>query len=112
MAINKEIHPKSDVDRLFVARSKGSRGLKGGKLCVITDENSLGRPWMNNADPLLMAVRVSSILPNCIKLMKPMKFKKLKQNERISNWNDKKMHGQGLSCDVNQHQFVVCYLLN
>ena len=41
MTINMEFHPRSDVDRLYISRSKGSRGLIGCWNCVITDENSL-----------------------------------------------------------------------
>ena len=57
MTINKEFHPKSDVDRLYVTRSKGGRGLIGCKSCVITEENSLGWYLMNHSEPLLIAVR-------------------------------------------------------
>ena len=42
MTINKEFHPKSDVDRLYISRSKGGRGLICCKNCVTTEENSLG----------------------------------------------------------------------
>ena len=42
MTINKEFHPKSDVDCLYVTGSKGGSGLIGCKSCVFTEENSLG----------------------------------------------------------------------
>ena len=51
---------------------------------------------MSHSEPLLIAARESNTLPNCDKAMKPIEFKKLKQKERISKWNDKKMHGQYL----------------
>ena len=41
MTLNKEFHPKSDVDRLYVTQSKGGRALIGCKTCVVTEENSL-----------------------------------------------------------------------
>ena len=94
MKINEKFHPKSDVDRLYVTRSKGGRDLIGCKSCVITEDNSLGGYLMNHSEPLLIAVRESNILPDCDKAMKPTEFKKLKQKERISKWKDKKMHGQ------------------
>ena len=31
MTLNKEFHPKSDVDRLYISRNKGGRGLIGCK---------------------------------------------------------------------------------
>ena len=54
MTINKEFHPKSDVDRLYVTRSKGGRGLIGCKSCVITEGNSLSWYLMNHSEPLLL----------------------------------------------------------
>ena len=42
MAMNNEFHPKSDIDRLYVKRSRVGRGLIGCKCCVVTEENSLG----------------------------------------------------------------------
>ena len=56
MTINKEFHPKSDVDRLYVTRSKGGRSLIGCKSCIIAEQNSLGWYLMNHSDPLLIAV--------------------------------------------------------
>ena len=96
MSINKEFHPKSDVDRFYVTRSKDGRGLIGCKSCVIKEENSLGWYLMNQSEPLLIVVRESNTWPDCDKAMKPIEFKKLKQKERISKWKDNKIHGQYL----------------
>ena len=92
MKMNKEFHSKSDVNRLYVKRSSGGRGLIGCKSCIITEENSLGWYLMNHIEPLIIAVRESNTLPGCDKAMKPREFKKLKQKERISMWKEKKMH--------------------
>ena len=102
MTMNKEFHPKSDVNRLYVKRSSGGRGLTGCKSCIITEENSLGWYLMSHIEPLIIAVRESNTLPGCNKAMKPREFKKLKQKERISMWKDKKMHGQYLR-EVNDN---------
>ena len=96
MTMNKEFHPKSDVDRLYVTRSKGGRGLIGCKSCVVTEENSLGWYVRNHDEPLLIAVKDSNTIPLCQESMKPNEFKKLKQKERINTWKDKAMHGQYL----------------
>ena len=96
MAINKEFHPKSDVDRLYISRSKGGRGLIGCKNCVITEENSLGWYVVNHIEPLIVAVKESNTLPGCRNAIKPTESKKLKQQERINNWKDKTMYGQYL----------------
>ncbi|XP_063598714.1 uncharacterized protein LOC134775182 [Penaeus indicus] len=96
MTMNKEFHPKSDVDRLYVTRSKGGRGLIGCKSCVVTEENSLGWYVRNHDEPLLVAVNGSNTIPLCQESMKPNKFKELKQEERFNTWKDKAMHGQYL----------------
>ncbi|XP_063592543.1 uncharacterized protein LOC134769733 [Penaeus indicus] len=91
-----EFHPKSDVDRLYVTRSKGGRGLIGCKSCVVTEENSLGWYVRNHDEPLLVAVKGSNTIPLCQESMKPNEFKELKQEDRINTWKDKAMHGQYL----------------
>ena len=60
MTINKEFHPKSDVDRLYISRSKGGRGLIDCKNCVIIEENSLGWYVVNHIEPLIVAVKESN----------------------------------------------------
>ena len=39
MTMNKELHPRSDVDRLHVSRMEGGRGLIGCKMHVKAEEN-------------------------------------------------------------------------
>ena len=34
LTLNKELHPRSDVDRFYVSRMEGGRGLIGCKMCV------------------------------------------------------------------------------
>ena len=57
MTMNKEFHPKSDVDRLYVARSEGGRWLISYKSCVVTEENSLDWCKRNHGESLLVAVK-------------------------------------------------------
>ena len=42
MTLNKELHPRSYVDRLHVSRMERERRLIGCKMCVKAEENSLG----------------------------------------------------------------------
>ena len=42
MTLNKELHPRSYVDRLYVSRMERGRRLIGCKMCVKAEENSLG----------------------------------------------------------------------
>ena len=96
LTMNKEFHPKSDIDRLYVPRSKGGRGLIDCKNCVATEENNLGWYVKNHVEPLLVALKESNTISGCEESMKPEEFKSLKQNERINAWKNKAMHGQYL----------------
>ena len=42
MTIYGGLHPKSDVDRLYVKRKEGGRGLISVERCIREEENSLG----------------------------------------------------------------------
>ena len=95
--MNKEFHRKSDIDWLYVPRSKGGRGLIDCKSCVVPEENSLGWPYVkNHVGPLLVAIKQSNTIPACEESIKPEEFKNLKQKERIIAWKNIAMHGQYL----------------
>ena len=40
--MHKELHPKSDVDRLYVSRKEGGRGLVSCESTIKSEENNLG----------------------------------------------------------------------
>lgn len=42
MAMNKELHPKRDIDGLYIPNYKGGRDLTGCMICVVDKENGLG----------------------------------------------------------------------
>ena len=93
MTINKELHPRSDVTRLYVARKRGGRGLIGCESCVQSEENSLGWYVKNSEELMLKAVKWQGIIHTDV-AMKPEEFKKDRKMERESRWMNKKMHGQ------------------
>ena len=37
-----ELHPKSDVDRLYIKKKEGGRGLMNMERCLREEENNLG----------------------------------------------------------------------
>ena len=39
--MNRALHPKADVDRLYVSRNDGGRGMKSVEECVRVEENGL-----------------------------------------------------------------------
>ena len=42
MTIQGALHPKSDVDRVYLSRKVAGRGLISCKGCIRTEENNLG----------------------------------------------------------------------
>ena len=57
-----ELHPKSDVDRVYVARQKGGRGLISSEMCVKSEENKLAWYVKNSNERLMAGVRKIKIL--------------------------------------------------
>ena len=93
MTMNKELHPRSDVARLYVSRKNGGRGLIGCESSMKSDENGLGWYVKNNIEPLLAAVRTSRTITHEEKV-DPKEFKKIKEKQRKNEWTAKRMHGQ------------------
>ena len=93
LTLNKELHPRSDVDRFYVSRMEGGRGLIGCKMCVKAEENSLGWYVKHHIEPLIVAVRISNTLPS-ENSTQPKEFKQKYNEERINNWGGKAMYGQ------------------
>ena len=50
------LHPKSDVDRLYVKRKEGGRGLISVERCIREEENSLGFYVANSEENLIRGV--------------------------------------------------------
>ena len=93
MAMNKELHPRSDVVRLYVFRKNGGRRLTGCENSVKSEENGPGWYVKNNIEPLLAAVRTSRTISH-EETVDPKNFKKIKDEQRKNEWNAKRMHGQ------------------
>ena len=62
--MNKELHLRSDVDRLYVSRMEEGRGLIEFKMYVKAEENSLGWYIKHDIEPLIVAVRISNTAPS------------------------------------------------
>ena len=60
LTLNKELHLRSDGDRLYVSRMEERRGLIECKMCVKLEENSLGWYVKHHIEPLIVAVRISN----------------------------------------------------
>ena len=62
MTIYGELHPKSDVDRLYVKRKEGGRGLISVEQCIREEENSLGFYVANSEENLIRGVSAAETI--------------------------------------------------
>ena len=93
MTMNKELHPRSDVARLYISRKNSARGLIGCENSMKSEENSLGWYVKNNTEPLLAAARTRSTI-TYKETVDPKEFKKIKnENSGKNEWTTKRMHG-------------------
>ena len=56
MTLYGALHPKSDMDRLYMKRKEGGRGLIGEERCAKEEENSLGFYIANSGENLIRGV--------------------------------------------------------
>ena len=93
MTFNKELHPKRDVDRLYVSKMEGGRELIGCKMCVKAEESSLGWYVKHHIEPLIVAVRIRNTARS-ENSTQPKEFMQQDHEGRLNNWRVKAMCGQ------------------
>ena len=87
------LHPKSDVDRLYVKRKEGGRGLISVERCIREEENSLGFHVANSEENLIRGV-LTAETNNTRETITSAEFKKQREKELKEKWSEKRMHGQ------------------
>ena len=87
------LHPKNDVDRLYLKRKHGGRGLMSIETCVRSEENSLGLYMRESNEMPLRGIKKAGIVKT-ENLMEKGDFKKNSQNEFKNKWHKKRMYGQ------------------
>ena len=93
MAIHGALHPKSDVDRVYVSRCNGGRGLISVQMCARTEGNNLARYVTMSTERLMKGVKIAKII-DCEEPKEKNAFKREVQNEYIARWTGKRMYGQ------------------
>lgn len=64
MTVNKEMHPRRYIDRLFVSRIEQERGLIGCKMSVKAEGNNLEWYVSHHIELLIAAVKISNTVPS------------------------------------------------
>ena len=87
MTLYGALHPKSDVDRVYLARQKGRRGLISCEMCVKVEENNLAWYVRNSNERFMAGVRKIKILDS-EGAKEKNEFKR--QNASLNRWREKK----------------------
>ena len=87
LTIYRAFHPQGDVDRLYVSRKEGGRGLISLMDCVDMEVAGLKKYVMNSKEELLICVKEEEVLGRG-------KEKKEIQNARLKRYEEKNLHGK------------------
>ena len=91
MTMYKALHPRADIDRLYLARKKGGRGLLSVESMVNLEKTSLAEYAYNSPEPLMKIL----IDEGLVKFTMPKDRKKREiQGERDQRWRNKAIHGK------------------
>ena len=86
------LHPKSDVDRLYMPRKEGRRGLISIEDCVELAIRAL-ELYVHESEERLIQIATGDKVDG---LKAPSVLKKLKKEKRFEDWEKKVLHGQYL----------------
>ena len=84
------LHPKSDVDRLYIPRKEGGRGLISIENCVELAIRGLEGYVHGSEERLIQAARGDKTDG----LEAASVLKTLKKEKRLEDWKEKVLHGQ------------------
>ena len=87
LSIYRALHPQADVDRLYVKRSLGGRGMISIEDCVKVEINNLREYTEGSNERLKIAVVAEDMLAGG-------KEKKEVHEERLNKYKEKRLHGQ------------------
>ena len=87
------LHPKSEIDRLYLKREHGERGLISIEMCVRSKENNLGLYVRELNEMPLKGIKKLGIVKT-ENLMEKGDFKKNSENKFKNKWHKKRNYGQ------------------
>ena len=62
MTMHGALHPKSDIDRVYLSKEMGGRGLISCEGCIWMEENNLGWYVRNSVEPLIEGVKAAETI--------------------------------------------------
>ena len=93
MAMHGVLHPTSDMDRVYLSREMGGRGLITCEGCIRMEKNNLGCYVRNSFEPLIEGVKAAETTEyNDTVNKKEFKLRWMREKKEL--WKNKRMHGQ------------------
>ena len=59
MTMHGVLHPKSNIDRVYLSREMGGRGLISCEVCIRMEESNLGWYVRNSVEPFIEGVKAA-----------------------------------------------------
>ena len=93
MTMHGALHPKSSIDRVYLSREMGGRGLISCEGCIRKEENNLGWYVRNSIEPLIEGVKAAETI-ECTDAVDKKEFKQRWMRGKKELWKNKRMYGQ------------------
>lgn len=93
ITVHRGLHPRSDVDRLYVERGKGGRGLMGIEDTVLYEAHSL-KKYTETSNVEL--IRSGGTMIKSDSSGDKSTYRENQKKDRLGKWHDKPMNGQYL----------------
>ena len=93
MTMHGALHPKSDIDRVYLSREMGGRRLINCEGSVRVKKNNLGWYVRNLVEPLIEGVKAAEEIGYNDTVSKK-EFKQRWVNEKKELWKGRRMYGQ------------------
>ena len=93
LSMYQALHPRSNVDRLYLPCSKGGKGLLSLEECVNAVKRSVGQYLKMNEDEWLRSAWEEGLITED---EDPQVYRERTSKSRMEDWQNKPMHGQFL----------------
>ena len=90
LCLHRGLHPRADVDRLYIPRRIGGRGLRSVEDVIAEERCAVYQYVLNSIEPLLISVKNSGMLTTEEKLKD---FKDRTLADRLAAYSNKPLHG-------------------
>ena len=80
MKIHEPIYAKSDIDRVYISKQMGGRGLISCERCIRMEENNFGWYARNSVDPLIEGVKAAETI-ECNGTVNKKEFKQMDEGK-------------------------------